>query len=89
MPSVSPARRPLLTAFAIAMLWLALVVPLVPQQLVQAAPEEVVTNLNDSGVGSLRQAIIDVNDGGTITFLDGLTGTITLSDQLTIDKALT
>ncbi len=39
-----------------------------------------VTNLNDSGVGSLRQAIFDANTagGGTIAFQNGLNGTITL-----------
>src|SRR5438552_15816135 len=35
-----------------------------------------VTNTNDSGVGSLRQAILDAHDGDTVNF--GVTGTITL-----------
>lgn len=41
-----------------------------------------VTNLNDSGTGSLRQAVLDANGAGgadIITFQDGLTGTITLT----------
>src|SRR5205085_3631213 len=41
-----------------------------------------VTNLNDSGPGSLRQAIDDANGAGgpdVITFQAGLTGTITLT----------
>jgi hypothetical protein len=41
-----------------------------------------VTNLNDSGAGSLRQAIIDANTAAgadVITFQAALTGTITLS----------
>ncbi|HVR97618.1 MAG TPA: right-handed parallel beta-helix repeat-containing protein, partial [Thermoanaerobaculia bacterium] len=41
-----------------------------------------VTNLNDAGAGSLRQAIVDANGAAgadTITFQAGLTGTITLT----------
>ena len=40
-----------------------------------------VTNLNDAGAGSLRQAVIDANTNAgadVITFQPGLTGTITL-----------
>jgi CheY-like chemotaxis protein len=55
----------------------------------RAIPNPVVTNLNDIGAGSLRQAIIDADAGGTITFQAGLTGAITLASQLTIDKDLT
>jgi hypothetical protein len=50
-----------------------------------------VTNDNDSGAGSLRQALIDAFDGATVEFspaLDGSTITLT-SGQLTIDKKLT
>ena len=43
-----------------------------------------VTNGNDSGSGSLRQAINDVCDGGTISFADDYS--IYLEDTLTIDK---
>jgi hypothetical protein len=47
-----------------------------------------VTNTNDSGVGSLRQAIADANDGDTIHF--GITGTITLTrGELLVDKSVT
>ena len=47
-----------------------------------------VTNTNDSGAGSLRQAIADAHDGDTIDF--GVTGTITLtSGELLVDKNVT
>src|SRR6478736_1276868 len=47
-----------------------------------------VTNTNDSGPGSLRQALVDANDGDTIAF--AVTGTIVLtSDGLVIDNDLT
>ena len=52
----------------------------------------VVTNTTDSGAGSLRQAIVDVCPGGTITFsaLFNTPQTITLtSGELAIDKSLT
>jgi hypothetical protein len=47
-----------------------------------------VTNTNDDGPGSLRQALVDANGGDTITFT--VTGTIGLtSAELVIDKDLT
>ncbi len=46
-----------------------------------------VTSNADSGAGSLRQAIADVCDDGTINFADNFT--IMLASQLTIDKNLT
>ena len=52
-----------------------------------------VTNLNDSGPGSLRQAILDANisvGDATIQFQSGLNGTITLTGgQLQITDNLT
>jgi predicted outer membrane repeat protein len=49
-----------------------------------------VSNTNDSGSGSLRQAIADAGSGDIITFAPGLTGTITLaSGELSINKDLT
>jgi len=48
-----------------------------------------VTNLDDAGPGSLRQAIIDTPPAGTVDFDPALTGTITLtSAPLTINKVL-
>jgi hypothetical protein len=47
-----------------------------------------VTNTNDSGPGSLRQALADANDGDTINFT--VTGTIGLtSGELLVDKRVT
>ncbi len=52
------------------------------------APTTIVSNLNDSGAGSLRQVITDALPGSTITF--SVTGTITLtSGQIGIGKNLT
>ncbi len=50
-----------------------------------------VTNLNDSGAGSLREALALIADGGTITFDPALAGgTLTLtSGQLAIDSPAT
>ena len=50
-----------------------------------------VINTNDSGPGSLRQALVDANDGDTINFDSSLKGqTITLtSGQLNVDKDVT
>ncbi len=48
-----------------------------------------VMNLNDSGPDSLRQAIADVCDGGTVTFQAGLVGTIPLASPLTVNKNVT
>ncbi len=48
-----------------------------------------VTNNNNSGTGSLRQQIINANDGDKIIFAAGLNGSIFLSSALPIDKNLT
>ena len=48
-----------------------------------------VTNSNDSGAGSLRQAIADICPGGTIKFASSLSGkTIMLASTLAINKDL-
>src|SRR5687767_5593196 len=50
----------------------------------------IVTNTNDSGPGSLRQAILDAVAGETITFDPALAGGgLSLSSQLMINKNLT
>jgi hypothetical protein len=56
---------------------------------VNCVVDPVVTNLNESGAGSLRAAIAAACPNSTITFQNGLTGTITLTTgQLVIDKNL-
>jgi len=51
------------------------------------AADQVVTNNNDSGAGSLRQAIADVGAGEEITF--DADYTITLASQLSISSSMT
>ena len=49
----------------------------------------IVSNTNDNGPGSLRQALADANDGDTID-ATGVSGVITLtSGQLLVDKSVT
>lgn len=52
-------------------------------------PVHTVTNLNNSGAGSLRQAVTDAMWGDSISFAGGLTGTITLSSPILIERDLT
>ncbi len=48
-----------------------------------------VSNTNDSGPGSLRQALLDANDGDTID-ATGISGVITLiAGELLVDKSVT
>ena len=56
-----------------------------------ATPTTRVTNTNDSGPGSLRQALADANDGDTINFDPALNGrNISLtSAELVVDKNVT
>ncbi|MGB8647349.1 MAG: Ig-like domain repeat protein, partial [Anaerolineae bacterium] len=56
-------------------------------QVVNCAPTVVVANANDSGAGSLRDAIANVCAGGTITFAGDTT--VTPVSQLTVNKNLT
>src|SRR5436190_6666983 len=48
-----------------------------------------VSNGNDSGSGSLRQAIVDASPGDTINFAPSVTTVSLSSDELVIDKNLT
>src|SRR2546423_14056610 len=71
-----------ITTFAIGLLLYAVALPV-------HAATITVTNGNDSGPGSLRQALADANDGDTINF-DPSVGTVTLTTaELAIDKSLT
>ncbi|RME88037.1 MAG: hypothetical protein D6770_07895, partial [Anaerolineae bacterium] len=73
-------------ALVLALLLALALVPVTPAR----AATWTVTNANDSGPGSLRQAIADASSGDTIVFAPGLSGqTITLSSTLTISKDLT
>ena len=52
--------------------------------------EIVVTNLNNSGDGSLRKAVADIADGGTITFDPALAGgTVNLFGPITLNRDVT
>lgn len=54
------------------------------------AADVTVTNSNNLGAGSLRQAIVDVPAAGTINFGPGLSGqTIALASELVLDKGVT
>lgn len=57
-----------------------------PTPLVSPIPSVQVTNLSDSGPGSLRQAIINAAPGGVVSFQAGLTGTINLASRLSYTK---
>src|SRR6516162_3749071 len=48
-----------------------------------------VTNGNDSGSGSLRQALADANDGDTINFAPSVAAVTLTTAELAIDKSLT
>lgn len=51
--------------------------------------QRTVTNTNDDGSGSLREALNEIADGGTIDFAPGAKGTVTLSAPLAINKRVT
>jgi len=64
-----------------------LIIGLLAAAQVARADNHVVTNANDDGDGSLRQAIADATDGDTITFAGDYT--IYLNNPLTITNRLT
>jgi hypothetical protein len=80
-------RHPLFLA-AQAVLISLLLSRLPAQRVAAAAPADtiIVTNANDSGAGSLRQAIADAQDGATIMFASD--ATIQLSATLEITRGL-
>ncbi|MFN2165638.1 MAG: right-handed parallel beta-helix repeat-containing protein, partial [Anaerolineae bacterium] len=77
-----------LVSLVILVLFLALTVMITPS--LAGSQDQVVDKVDDSGPGSLRQAIDDVDEGGTITFDLTYPATITLiGGQLVISKSLT
>jgi hypothetical protein len=81
--------RILLTLSRLAMFLAVLIFGFQPNVTVQAA-DQVVMNTNNSGAGSLRQAIANVGSGKPITFnLNSYPATITLSSELAISENLT
>jgi hypothetical protein len=57
---------------------------------ISASAQITVINTNNSGAGSLRQAVLDVEAGGTILFDADIDGnTIMLSSEIEIDKDIT
>jgi hypothetical protein len=73
----------------VALVLMLLLAALPPRPLAWAAPVTMM-NRNDSGPGSLRDAIAAAIPGDTITFQNGLSGPITLtSGELVVNKSLT
>lgn len=92
-PMKSTANSKRVVMFALVVTVSAAIVGLIASGTPVGAAAFTVTNLNDSGPGSLRQAILDANaspGGDTIGIVAGLSGAITLtSGQLTISDDLT
>jgi hypothetical protein len=83
VPGMQPRRRALLIAAT-------LVVALCSVAPAQAA-DFTVTSLNDSGAGTLRQAVLDANAtpaADRILFAPSVTGTITLASHISIQRPL-
>jgi hypothetical protein len=77
-------RKVLTSILAVAAACAVMVLPAVPA----SAATITVTNNDDAGAGSFRQAVDDAAAGDTIAFAEGL-GTITLLSEVVIDKTLT
>ncbi|MEE8473420.1 MAG: hypothetical protein V3S82_09655 [Dehalococcoidia bacterium] len=87
MRSILPAvlYRPFMLTLLAALVAFAVMAPIAPVR----AATITVTNTDDSGDGSLRQAINAASPGNTIDFSGAVTGTILTSGALLIDKDLT
>src|SRR5215469_7196140 len=91
--SSTTKARLLRGAFCLLLLLAVCVIPLALAQGIPAkgnrpASTITVTNTNDSGPGSLRQALADANNGDTINF--AVTGTIGLtSGELLVTRSIT
>ncbi len=82
------SRKLMLLRLALIVILVSGLMGAMPEQAAQAATL-IITNTNDSGPGSLRQAIADAAPGDRITFDSSLAGqTIALASDLTINKDL-
>ncbi len=88
MPRLQPLSIPVLR-FCLLLLLLGSFLINFPNRTARATTITV-TNTNDSGAGSLRQAVADTISGDTITFNSSLSGgVITLASEIVVNKDLT
>ncbi len=80
-----------ISALSLVVLFALAVMPAYAQQATPAATAStiIVTNLNDDGPGSLRQAIADAEPNNIITFSSGLSGNIDLKETIRIHGNIT
>ncbi len=81
-------RRTLVALLPLFLISLLLGALLLQTRLLQTLPVSV-SNLNDDGAGSLREAIQTAKPGSAITFATNLKGTIKLTRELEVSKNLT
>jgi hypothetical protein len=87
---IAQSATPLLIACALAGALAVLLLASAPASPAAAATSQVVTNCNNAGVGSLRQAVLDAPSGATITFAASLScNSITLTRTIRIIRDLT